>query len=106
MEKRILVMEWHYTYDKEGYWFDEEDGVEEYALEEGASYPLPHIGKKCLEIRSVTVDGDTVKAELYADYRTYLVVSGGEPVAGSANYDYSVAGDCVSETLTMKFTIK
>jgi len=106
MNDRYLVMKWDYKYDKESTWFDENSGEHQYMLREGESYKLPHISEKSLEICSVTAEGDLVKAEIYADHKTYTVCSGSEPVVGHAYYDYSVAGDCVSETLCMKFTIQ
>ena len=57
MDKHLLVMKWDYKYDKESTWFDEDSGENQYDLVEGASYKLPHISDKCLEIRSVTAEG-------------------------------------------------
>ena len=99
-------MKWDYKYDKESTWFDEDSGDEQYGLTEGVAYPLPHISPKSLEIRSVTVEGDSVKAEIYVDYKTYTVCNNGEPVVGYAHDDYMAAGDSVSQTLCMKFTIQ
>ena len=99
-------MKWDYDYNKESTWFDEDHGEEQYELTEGTTYPLPHISKKHLEICSVTTEGDLVKAEIYVDSKTYTVYSSGGPVVGYAYYDYSAAGDSVSLTLCMKFTIK
>ena len=53
MDKPLLVMKWDYKYDKESTWFDEDHGENEYELIEGASYKLPHISDKSLEICSV-----------------------------------------------------
>ncbi|MBE6637359.1 MAG: hypothetical protein E7618_06095 [Ruminococcaceae bacterium] len=105
MDKRLLVMKWDYKYDKESTWFDEDSGEERYELIEGASYTLPHISKKSLEIRSVKTEGDLIHAEIYVDHHTYTVRENGEPVVGYAYYDYSVAGDSVSQTLCMDFSI-
>lgn len=101
-----LVMKWDYTYDKESTWFDKESGKETYDLTEGASYPLPHIRKKCMEIRSVTTQGDSVCAEIYLDYHTVTVSNDGEPVIAYASDSYSVAGDSVHQSLTVSFTIE
>ena len=106
MENRYLVMGWDYKYDKESTWFDEDSGENEYDLIEGASYKLPHIGDKSLEIRSVATEGDLVKAEIYVDHKTYTVSNGGEPVVAHAYDDYMVAGDSVSQTLRMRLSIK
>ena len=106
MDKHFLIMKWDYNYDKEGTWFDEDSGEEQYELKEGSVYTLPHIGKKSLEIRSVTAEGDIIKAEVYVDYRTYTVYSNGDCVVGHADYSYSAGGDSVSQSLCMKFSIK
>ncbi len=105
MGKHTLVMKWSYTYDKESTWFDEESGETRYELIEGASYALPHL-RRSLEITSVTVEGERVTAELYADHQTHVVRNGGEVTVGYAHDDYSVAGDSVSQTLHMTFTIE
>lgn len=106
MKERYLIVKWNYDYNKESTWYDEDSGEEQYELKEGAVYKLPHIREKRLEILSVTEDGDLVKAEIYVDYKTYTVSGDGEPVVGYAHHDYSVAGDSVSQTLCMEFTIK
>jgi len=105
MEKRVLIMQWDYTYDKESTWFDEDHGQEEYELKEGAVYPLPHIREKSLEIRSVTAEDGVVRAEVYTDCKTYMVVSGEAPVTAYASYSYSAAGDSVSQSLCLKLSI-
>ena len=105
MDKHLLVMKWDYKYDKESTWFDEDHGENEYELIEGASYKLPHISDESLEIRSVTAEGDLIKAKIYVDHNTYTVCENGEPVVGYAYDDYMVAGVSVSQTLCMKFTI-
>ena len=106
MNKYWLVMKWDYEYDKESTWYDEDSGEKRYELVEGAQYPLPHEDKIKVEIRSVTQEGDTVKAEVYVDHHTVTVVSGGEPVATHASNSYSVAGDSVHESWCLKFTIE
>ena len=106
MKEHNLVMKWDYKYDKESTWFDEDHGENEYELIEGASYKLPHISDKSLEICSVVAEGDTVKAEIYVDHETYTVCNNGESVVAYAHDDYMVAGDSVSQTLRMELTIK
>ena len=106
MDKHLLVMKWDYKYDKESTWFDEDHGENEYELIEGASYKLPHISDKGIEIRSVTSEGDLVKAEIYVDHETYTIGNNGESVVAYAHDDYMVAGDSVSQTLRMELTIK
>ena len=106
MKKHLLIMKWDYKYDKESTWFDEDSGEERYELCEGASYKLPHISDKSLEIHSVTEEEGCIKAEIYADYATHTVCNNGEPVVGFAHDDYMVAGDSVSQTLRMEFTIQ
>ena len=101
-----LIMKWDYKYDKESTWFDEDHGENEYELIEDASYKLPHISDKSLEIRSVMAEGDIVKAEIYVDYATYTVCNSGELTVAYAHDDYMVAGDSVSKTLRMELMIK
>ena len=101
-----LIMKWDYKYDKESTWFDEDHGENEYELIEDASYKLPHISNKSLEIRSVAIEGALVKAEIYVDHETYTVCNSGECVVAFAYDDYMVAGDSVSQTLRMELTIK
>ena len=105
MNKYYLIMKWDYKYDKESTWFDEDSGKNEYELSEGASYKLPHISDKSLEIRSVKAEGDLIKAEIYVDHETYTVCNNGENVVAFAHDDYMVAGDSVSQTLCMKFAV-
>lgn len=106
MNDRYLAMKWDYKYDKESTWFDEDSGEEQYQLREGAEYPLPIEDKIKVEIRSVTQESDTVKAEVYVDHHTVIVVSGQEPVIAHASNSYSVAGDSVHESWCLKFTIQ
>ena len=106
MDKHLLVMKWDYKYDKESTWFDEDSGENQYELTEGASYKLPHISDKTIEIRSVAVEGGLVKAEIYVDHETYTVCNNGEIVVAFAYDDYMVAGDSVSQTLRMELAIK
>ncbi len=106
MKEHYLVMKWYYKYDKESTWFDEDDGENQYDLIEGASYKLPHISNKTIEISSVTAEGDLVKAEICVDHATYTACNRGESVVAYAHDDYMVAGDSVSQTLRMELTIK
>ena len=106
MNKYCLKMKWDYTYDKEGTWFDNDSGHEIYDLVEGAAYPLPHISKKCVEIQSVSIEGDTVRAVLYVDYHTVDVRSDGDPAVASAYHSYCAAGDSVHQSLSLTFTIE
>ncbi len=106
MDKYVLVMQWDYEYNKESSWYDESSGEERYKLVEGAEYPLPEKDKIKVEIRSVTQEGDTVKAEVHVDHHTVTVVSGGEPVIAHASYSYSAAGDSVHESWGLKFSIE
>ncbi len=106
MKNYTLIMTWHYTYDKESTWFDEDSGEERYPITEGASYALPHIRNKNLEIHGVTFDGENVKAEVWADHHTVTVTSNGEAVTVHASDDYSVAGDSVHQSLSMTLLIE
>ena len=106
MNKYYLIMKWDYEYDKESTWFEEDSGEKRYDLVEGAEYPLPHEERKKVEIRSVTTDGDCIKVEIYVDYATYTVCSGGGPVVAHASNSYSVAGDSVHESWVLEFTVE
>ncbi len=106
MNKYWLVMKWDYEYDKEGTWFDEDSGEKRYELVSGAEYSLPKEEKIKVEIRSVTQEGDIVKAEVYVDHHTVTVLSGQEPVVAHASNSYSVAGDSVHESWCLEFTIE
>ena len=106
MATHLLFMKWDYKYDKESTWLDEDSGENQYELIEGASYKLPYISDKTIEIRSLAVEGDLVKAEIYVDHETYTVCNNGESVVAFAYDDYTVAGDSVSQTLRMELTIK
>ena len=106
MKERYLIMKWDYKYDKESTWFDEDHGENQYELIEGASYKLPHISDKSLEIRSLVAEGDIIKAEIYVDHETYTVCNNSEPTVAFAHDDYMVAGDSVSQTLRMELAIK
>ena len=106
MDNHVFVMKWDYKYDKESTWLDEDSGENQYELIEGASYKLPYISDKSIEIRSVAVEGGLVKAEIYVDHETYTVSNNGESVVAFAYDDYTVAGDSVSQTLRMELTIK
>ena len=100
-----LLIKWDYEYDKEGTWFDTDSGEERYELLDGADYPLPHIRKK-LTVREITQDGDTIRAELYADHQTATVCSGGDPVILHVSDSYSVCGDSVHQSLSLKITVE
>lgn len=100
-----LVINWRYKYDKEGR-TNNEDGEDFYDLEEGATYSLPYMSDRKLEIRRVKVDGDTITAEVCAGYDTVIVSNKGEGVSAYASSEYSVCGDCVHESLSMALTIK
>ena len=100
-----LVIKWRYKHDKEGRG-DEEEGEDFYDLELGATYSLPYMSDRKLEIRRVKVDGDTITAEVYAGYDTVIVSNKGEGVHAYAYNEYSVCGDCVHESLSMSLTIK
>ena len=106
MKQFDLIMQWEYSYDKEGTWFDNDNGVVSYILQENTHFTLPHCDRKRVEVRKVTVDGDVATAEIWVDYRTYVVTSGAEPVVAHASYSYSAGGDCVDLDWVLKFTIE
>lgn len=106
MYKNYLLMKWDYEYNKESTWYDEDSGEEQYELVEGAKYLLPHLREKYIEIRSISLSDSHLKVEIYVDYKTYILYNDGNSVMAYANYDYSVAGDSVSQTLSMNLKIK
>ena len=106
MDKHLLVMKWDYDYDKEGTWFDEDNGIVSYILQENTHFVLPHSIKKRVEVRKVEVIDGVAKAEIYVDYSTYIVTSGAEPVVAHASESYSVAGDCVDKSWVLEFSIE
>ena len=106
MKTYELVVKWHYTYDKESTWYDEDDGVERYEIKENTAYPLPYIHDKCLEIRTVNTDGGCIRIELYVDHHTVTVYGNGEAVVAFAHDDYMVCGDSVSQTLRLEITVQ
>lgn len=106
IKEYCLTVKWSYEYNKEGTWFDDDSGEERYALTEGACYPLPHINKKSLCIRKVNNSNDTVRAELYVDYKTVTLCGVGKPQTVHVSDSYSVCGDCVSQSLCLNITIE
>lgn len=106
MKQYDLIMQWNYDYDKEGTWFDNDEGIVSYVLQENTHFYLPHSSSKRVEVRKVEIDGDVAKAEIYVDYQTYTVTSGAEPVVAHASDSYSVAGDSVHLSWVLKFIIE
>ena len=106
MKQYDLIMQWDYHYDKEGTWFDDENGVVSYILQENTHFYLPHSRSKRVEVHKVQFEGDVVKAEVYVDYETYVVTSGTEPVIAHASDSYCAAGDSVHLSWVLKFTIE
>ena len=100
MEALYLHMKWHYEYDKEGTWFDSEDGENVYPLVAGETHSLPNIGRKSFEICSAEVVDGKVRAEIYVDHRRVWVIEG-ETARAHATHNYSAAGDSVHVTLDM-----
>ena len=106
MKQYDLIMHWNYDYDKEGTWFDNDEGIVSYVLQENTHFYLPHSSSKRVEVRKVDIDGDVAKAEIYVDYQTYTVTSGAEPVVAHASDSYSVAGDSVHLSWVLTFIIE
>lgn len=104
MEALYLFVKWHYDYDKEGTWFDEEDGEDTYPLIQGARHSLPRLFRKEFEIRSVSLEDGIATAEIYADYHTTIVTEG-KPVTAHASASYSAASDSVHQSLAMTLSI-
>ena len=105
MKNYYLFVKWDYKYDKEGWWIENYSGENEYELVSGASYELPRIWEKSIEILSVETDGDAVAAELDVANRIVSVKNDGVFVKVHASDDYMVCGDSVSQDLWMEITI-
>ena len=99
MKKWKLILDWQYTYDKEGTWSDYEDGVSEFDLVEGASYSAPNMRRKTIDIRSFKEENGVAIAEIYTDYHTYVVRSDEDGVPGNCEDSYTAGGDSVSVSL-------
>ncbi|MBQ8433786.1 MAG: hypothetical protein IJX23_03145 [Clostridia bacterium] len=106
MKQYNIVMQWQYHYDKEGTWFDDDEGVVSYVLQENTHFVLPHSLKERVEVRKVEVIDGVATAKIYVDYSTYIVTSGAEPVVAHASESYCAAGDCVDLSWVLKFTIE
>jgi len=106
MKQYNLIMKWNYNYDKEGTWFDEDQGVVSYILQENTHFTLPHSTTERVEVRKVEVIDGVATAEIYVDYSTYIVTSGAEPVVARASDSYCAAGDCVDLRWVLEFTIE
>ena len=106
MKQYNIIMQWEYSYDKEGTWIDNDNGVVSYILQENTHFTLPHCDRKRVEVRKVQIDGNVVTAEVHVDYKTYTVTNNGEPVVAHASYSYSAGGDCVDLDWVLKFTIE
>ena len=101
----IVTVNYLYTYDKEGR-TKEENGEDFYDLEEGAIYSLPYMHDSKMEILSVSVDSDTVTAQIRVGGDTVTISNKGEPTNAYTSGEYSVFGDCVHERLSMAIAIK
>lgn len=106
MERYYLVMRWSYDYDKEGTWFDSDEGIYGYELKADTHFPLPHIEKKVVEILEVSQEGDLITVTLKLDYDTFTVKNDGVEVQKHVDDSYSVAGDVVHQSVAMTFSIE
>ena len=106
MERHCLVMKWSYDYDKEGTWFDSDEGVYGYELTADTHFPLPHIEKKVVEILEVSQEGDLITAYLRLGVDTFTVKSDGAEVQQHVSDSYAAGGDVVHQSIAMTFTIK
>lgn len=105
MKKYYLLMKWEYDYDKEGTWFDNDSGERRYALESGASFPLPHIEKKSLEILSLSATQSGIKVAFCVDGQNVTLCNGDEPITRHVSDNYMVCGDFVTQSLCLTFSI-
>lgn len=106
MDKHCLVVKWDYHYDKESTWFDDDHGEERYLLQENTCFPVPRIEKKKVEIQTVTEQNGNISVTLYTDYQTLTVKSDGVPVQATVSYDYMAAGDSVTVSSALTFSIE
>ena len=107
MKQWTLTLDWHYNYDKEGSWSDDEDGTTTFVIEEGAEYPVPNMSNKKMLLHSVKEEDGVLSLQIDVDSHRYTVRSD-EPssVVGHCGYSYSVAGDCVNISLNFKMRIE
>lgn len=106
MERYFLVMKWSYHYDKEGTWFDSDEGTYGYELRGDTHFVLPHIEKKAVEMRKVTQEGDVITAYLQLGLDTFTVKNDGVEVQKHVSDSYSAGGDSVHQSIAMTFTIE
>ena len=106
VERYFLLMKWSYQYDKEGTWFDSDEGTYGYELKADTHFVLPHIEKKAVEILKVTQEGDVITVTLELEHDTFTVANDGVEVQKHVDDSYSVAGDSVHQSIAMTFTIE
>ena len=106
MKSHYLIMKWSYHYDKEGTWFDDDEGVYGYELKADTHFTLPHMEKKAVEILEVTQEGEVITATLKAAYDVFTVKNDGVAVTKHESDSYSAAGDSVHQSIAMTFTIE
>ena len=105
MKECLLKIVWRYTYDKEGTWFDEDEGEDLYPLIEGEKITFRHIPKKPLTILSVCERDGVLTAELCEGTRSIALALGGEAVKYVIDDSYMVCGDFVSQSLYLTLSI-
>jgi|GEM_PF-1436163 len=105
MDKHILVMEWSYHYDKEGTWFDTDEGEYGYELLPNTHFILPHLRNKRIVIADATREGEVITVTLKGEYRTFTVKNDGVAVTEQVSDDYMAAGDSVHQSLNVSFRI-
>ena len=106
MKEYVLKIVWRYTYDKEGTWFDEDEGEKTYPLMEGTEIVFPHIPRKPLFIRWVGERDGVLFAELVERGTVIGLALGGEAVQHNIDDSYMVCGDFVQQDLYLTMTIE
>lgn len=106
MDNHCLIMNWAYHYDKEGTWFDYDEGLVGYELQPMTHFTLPHMERKRVEILDVTQEGAVITVTLKSAYDTFTVKNDGVAVTKHESDSYSAAGDSVHQSIAMTFTIE
>ena len=101
----MINVSWTYNYDKEGTWFDNDEGVFTLSAVVGESLELPHLMKRYIKVTEVVQDGEGLTVTLDVNGTAYTVTSGKEPVVARVASSYSVAGDVVYQDITLIITV-
>ena len=101
----MINVSWTYNYDKEGTWFDTDEGSFELSAVVGASCELPHLMGKYIKVTDVVSDGEGLTIALDINGSTYTVTRGKDPELARVASSYSVAGDVVYQDITLEISV-